>query len=196
MRWRLIVPLALASIALTATGCGAESTEATAPAAETAAPHEGHAGHSAQAAPQEGHAGHSGATAPQEGHAGHHGGQPQLWAVQTGPLGVVVGDESELMLYRSDLDSANPPTSRCVGACAEQWPPVIVAEGQMPELLGIDQAAIGTVRRDDGQLQLTLAGWPLYRHTGDRRGFVDTGGHGTDGKWFVVTPKGEKAQPS
>jgi hypothetical protein len=44
--------------------------------------------------------------------------------------------------------------------------------------------------------QLTLAGWPLYRHRDDDGMLATAGQNGADGMWFVVTPKGEKATPA
>jgi hypothetical protein len=59
---------------------------------------------------------------------------------------------------------------------------------------GIDDESVGTVRRPDGQEQLTVGGWPVYRHVGEAPGATD--GHGADGKWFAVTPDGDKAAAS
>ncbi|OLT16985.1 hypothetical protein BJF78_13725 [Pseudonocardia sp. CNS-139] len=119
----------------------------------------------------------------------------QLWATQTASLGIVTLDGAGRILYRSDADANNPPTSRCTGECAQRWVPLAVPEGQEPELLGVDAARVGTVRRDDGTLQLTLAGWPLYTVAGDQGAHDDTGANGADGTWFAVTPTGEKAAP-
>lgn len=73
--------------------------------------------------------------------------------------------------------------------------PVTVPEGQEPELLGIKHERVGTVRREDGALQVTLAGWPLYTVAGDQGAHDGTGANGADGMWFAVTPTGEKAAP-
>jgi hypothetical protein len=65
--------------------------------------------------------------------------------------------------------------------------------------LGADRAdeLAGPERR--GQLQrapqLTLAGWPLYRHRDDDGMLATAGQNGVDGR-FVVTPKGDKATPA
>ena len=54
---------------------------------------------------------------------------------------------------------------------------------------------VGTLQRPDGQRQLTLAGWPLYRHTGDDGGLTATYGNGADGSWFAIRPDGGHAKP-
>jgi hypothetical protein len=54
---------------------------------------------------------------------------------------------------------------------------------------------VGRLPRAEGD-QLTLAGWPLYRHRDDTGGLLDAGQNGADGTWFAVTPTGEKASPA
>jgi predicted lipoprotein with Yx(FWY)xxD motif len=121
---------------------------------------------------------------------------PTLYAVQTGPLGVVLTDGSGHLMYRSDADTADPPTSTCVGPCAQTWLPVVVEPDQELDLAGVDEALVGRLQRADGATQLTLAGWPLYRHRDDDGSLASTGQHGAEGIWFVVTPTGEKATPA
>jgi len=119
----------------------------------------------------------------------------ELWAVQSGPLGVVVTDGGGLPIYRYDRDGTKPPTSTCTGDCTKQWPPVVLAGDKQPELDGIDPALVGTIQRPDGQRQLTLAGWPLYRHTGDDGGLATTYGNGLDKAWYAISPSGDRAKP-
>lgn len=104
------------------------------------------------------------ASAPEGGHGGHGGHSPgsvpapTLYAVQTGPLGVVLTDGSGHLMYRSDADSADPPTSTCTGPCAETWIPVVVDPSQELDLAGVKESLVGNVVRDDGSTQITLAG--------------------------------------
>jgi predicted lipoprotein with Yx(FWY)xxD motif len=103
----------------------------------------------------------------------------------------VVIDGLGFTLYRSDGDSAKPPTPKCVGDCARDWPPV-VADGGEPVLEGVDPEDVGTVTREDGTEQVTIGGWPVYRCAADQApGATDC--HGKDG-WAAVTPTGEKAE--
>jgi predicted lipoprotein with Yx(FWY)xxD motif len=119
----------------------------------------------------------------------------ELWAVQSGPLGVVVTDGEGLPIYRYDRDGTKPPTTACTGDCTKQWPPVVLSGNQPPELDGVDPALVGTLKRPDGQLQVTLAGWPLYRHAGDDGGLTTTYGNGIDRVWFAISPNGDRAKP-
>ncbi|MGY5056918.1 hypothetical protein ACWDFR_23080 [Streptomyces sp. 900105755] len=50
----------------------------------------------------------------------------------------------------------------------------------------------GAVRRPDGQVQITVGGWPVHRFSGDSKP-GDLNGQGLDGTWFAVAPTGQKA---
>lgn len=111
----------------------------------------------------------------------------------TQQLGTVVVDGNVYTLYRFDGDSANPPTATCVDACAEDWPPMLTDPATTPVLEGIDESAIGTVTRPGGQTQLTIGGWPVYRHAADSAPGA-TDGNGVDDAWYAVAPDGSKAK--
>ncbi len=114
-----------------------------------------------------------------------------LSANSTARLGTVVIDGLGWTLYRFDADSAKPSTSTCSGPCADEWPPVLMQAGT-PDYEGVDPGVVGTITRDDGRQQVTIGGWPVYRHASDTApGAVD--GQGAQGKWWVVTPTGGKA---
>jgi predicted lipoprotein with Yx(FWY)xxD motif len=113
-------------------------------------------------------------------------------ANSTARLGTVVVDGLGFTLYRFDGDSARPPAATCTGPCAETWEPVPAADPMSID--GVAEKAVGKVERPDGQVQLTIGGWPVYRHAGDAPGATD--GHGKDGKWFAVAPDGDKAATS
>lgn len=134
------------------------------------------------------------ADATHGGHAGH-GSDPStlsLWAVQSGPLGVVATDGNGRVLYRSDADSASPPTSNCTGACTATWSPLLLADGQELDLAGVPADRVGRLERPDGTTQVTLAGWPVYTRPDDDGTLRTTGANGADGTWWAVAPTGEK----
>lgn len=110
-------------------------------------------------------------------------------ANSTAKLGSVVVDGLGYTLYRFDGDSAGPPAATCAGPCTDTWEPVVASAPITIE--GVAETAVGTVQRPDGQVQLTIGGWPVYRHEGDTPGATD--GHGAEGKWFAVAPDGDKA---
>jgi predicted lipoprotein with Yx(FWY)xxD motif len=104
-------------------------------------------------------------------------------------MGEIVTDAKGWTLYRFDLDRAKPPTTNCAGKCTQVWPAALTSGN--PQLRGIDPNLVGTVKRADGSLQLTLHGWPLYRYIGDpKKGAWK--GQGVGGTWWVSAPNGSK----
>ncbi len=100
-------------------------------------------------------------------------------------LGTILVDGDGLSLYGFTNDSADQ--SVCNGACADAWPPVIVAGSDVPD--GLDPAVFAVIERDDGSFQLRAGNWPLYRFAGDAAP-GDVAGQGSGDVWFVVAPDG------
>lgn len=98
---------------------------------------------------------------------------------------------NQATLYRFDKDTADPSTSNCNDACAAKWPPVTIEEGGKVYLAGVDPENVGSVRRQDGNLQITVGGWPVYRFANDVKP-GDLNGQGVDNTWFAVGPTGDK----
>jgi predicted lipoprotein with Yx(FWY)xxD motif len=105
----------------------------------------------------------------------------------TTALGTVVTSDG-FTLYRFDKDTATPPASTCVGACATMWPPVL-GDG-LPAVEGLQADEIGTVGRPDGTQQLTFNGWPLYRFSKDVAP-GDAKGEGVGGTWRAIGVDGQ-----
>lgn len=97
---------------------------------------------------------------------------------------VVDVDGRSLYVFLDDT----PGESSCSGGCAESWPPATVAEGASLQAGEGVTGEVGTIEREDGTLQLTLEGWPLYRYAADGAG--DATGEGVGGVWFVARPDG------
>lgn len=116
-----------------------------------------------------------------------------LHAVKAFDIGSLVVDDKGFALYRYDRDSADPPTSRCTGDCAETWQPVLATEAEQAD--GIEARLLGTMTRTDGSDQLTLDGWPLYRYTRDEMP-GETAGQGVDNAWWPITPDGGRNRTS
>ncbi|GAA2264019.1 hypothetical protein GCM10010430_55770 [Kitasatospora cystarginea] len=119
----------------------------------------------------------------------------QLSAGAAGVLNPVVHNAAGFTLYRFDKDTTKPSKSNCNDACATTWPPVLVQPGSRIFLDGVSRADIGVVKRDDGALQITIGGWPVYRFKNDTAP-GQANGQGVGGTWFAVTPEGGKAGQS
>jgi predicted lipoprotein with Yx(FWY)xxD motif len=100
---------------------------------------------------------------------------------------IFTGENRAIYLFAKDHG-----TSRCYGACAKAWPPVLT-KGKPLAGQGIDVKLLGSIRRKDGTRQVTYAGHPLYRFTNDKKAFQITCQNVSQfgAKWLVITPAGK-----
>jgi predicted lipoprotein with Yx(FWY)xxD motif len=121
------------------------------------------------------------------------GSSVRVAAVASGPsaLGRIVVDSRGHTLYLFEKDRRG--ASACSGACLVYWPP-LVTSGAPTATKGARPSLLGSIRRADGTRQVTYAGHPLYRFSGDaRRG--QTNGEGLKdfgAGWYVLMPSGKK----
>ena len=104
-------------------------------------------------------------------------------------LGEILTDADGRTVYVFDEDDAGSGESACTGECAGTWP-ALVADDEQPIAEGVD-GELGTIEREDGDLQVTLDGRPLYLFAGDGSP-GDVTGQAVDGTWWVVGADGEK----
>lgn len=104
-------------------------------------------------------------------------------------LGEVVVDGEGMTLYMFDKDTQGGDSSACTGACLQNWPPLI-ASGDEPMGEGVT-GELGTIETADGDMQVTLNGWPLYYFAGDSAE-GDVNGQGVQDVWWVLSPAGER----
>jgi predicted lipoprotein with Yx(FWY)xxD motif len=107
-------------------------------------------------------------------------------------LGTILTDGRGFTLYAFAADRGT--RSHCTGACARAWPPLttITSLGRIRVGRGVAKSLVGTTTRSGRLRQLTYAGRPLYRFSGDRRP-TDTRGQGVTSfgaRWNVLTPSG------
>lgn len=107
-------------------------------------------------------------------------------------VGRVLVNGYDLTLYVFAPDAVQGQ-STCYRTCATQWPPLILPAGvTAPVASGVTSTLLGTSRRADGTLQVTFAGWPLYRFLGDTAPGEATGQalDSDGGLWYVLGPSG------
>jgi predicted lipoprotein with Yx(FWY)xxD motif len=104
-------------------------------------------------------------------------------------LGTILVDAKGNTLYVFMNDTSD--VSTCTGDCAASWP-ALIAKGEVKAGGGggVDASLLGTSARDDGTMQVTYNGHPLYHFSGDQAP-GDTNGQGVGGIWFVVSPAGD-----
>ena len=116
-------------------------------------------------------------------------GKATVKAADNPSIGTIVVGATGLTLYHYADDHGS--VVKCNGACANQWPPVLVAAGAKPVAgPGIIASKLGTVKRPDGTTQVTYAGWALYRFAGDSRG-GQINGQGLEKEWYALAPSGK-----
>jgi predicted lipoprotein with Yx(FWY)xxD motif len=115
-------------------------------------------------------------------------GDEVLVSTATDDLGTyLVGPEGKTLYYFTR--DVTPGVSVCTGGCLEAWPPLLVGDGQAT--VG-DDGVTGTLAaapRDDGTLQATYRGRPLYYWQGDTEAGQTTG-HGVNDVWWVADVSG------
>ena len=108
-----------------------------------------------------------------------------------GPI-LVDGEGMSLYVFFADTQDSGTSTFGDDDGCAAEWPPLISQDSPVAGE-GVDATLLGTITRDDGSMQVTYNGWPLYLFAGDSAA-GDTNGQGIDefgGLWFLVSPTGE-----
>jgi predicted lipoprotein with Yx(FWY)xxD motif len=100
----------------------------------------------------------------------------------------VLTNASGFTLYSFAPDTST--TSKCNGACAQNWPPVtgpVTAAGVT--------GTFGTIKRADGSVQATFDGHPLYAFVGDTSPGQAKGNglNAAGGLWHEVTTSGTAA---
>ena len=102
-------------------------------------------------------------------------------------------DQDGRTLYVTSDDTQNSGASSCTDSeCTTEWPAVIVT-GTPTAGTGVDASMLGTITREDGTMQATYNGWPLYYFSGDTAA-GDMNGKGMEGAWFLVSAAGTAIQ--
>lgn len=101
-------------------------------------------------------------------------------------------DDQGRTVYVFTQDTQGGSSSACTGDCAATWMPVLVT-GTPTAGTDVDATMIGTLARDDGQMQATYNGWPLYYYSGDAAP-GDMNGQGMSDQWYLIAPDGTAIQ--
>jgi predicted lipoprotein with Yx(FWY)xxD motif len=104
-----------------------------------------------------------------------------------GPI-LVNGDDMPLYVYNKDTQ--NGTTSACTDQdCTANWTPV-TTEGTATAGPGIVQNLLGTITREDGTIQVTYNGWPLYTYNSDTSADTPAGQDAEPG-WSLISSSGK-----
>jgi len=101
---------------------------------------------------------------------------------------LVNGEGKPLYVFSKDTGT----TSACTGECTSEWMP-LATQGSPVAGTGVDATLLGTITRDDGTMQVTYNGHPLYTFANDTgsdkaagQGMQDNGG-----TWNLISSSGD-----
>lgn len=109
--------------------------------------------------------------------------------------GRVLVDNKGHSVYLFEKDESGQ--SYCSGACAAVWPPLETSTAPRAGG-GVQDAALGTIRRSDGDMQVTYDGHPLYYYAADASTPGKTKGEDIDqfgDSWYLVGSHGQPVEP-
>jgi predicted lipoprotein with Yx(FWY)xxD motif len=119
----------------------------------------------------------------------------------TGVAGSVVVSEAGFTFYAFSKDQPNSGKTACYGQCEKYWLPYTTV-AKPTAVVNAHASEVGTLKRKDGQKQVTYGGWPLYSHVRDgmplsagaheQAGHADAKGRKSfGGVWYPINPSGE-----
>jgi predicted lipoprotein with Yx(FWY)xxD motif len=98
-------------------------------------------------------------------------------------VGSYLADDKGMTLYLFKKDTVGK--SACAGPCVEKWP--VYLNDKVVAPLGVSKDDFAVISREDGKMQTTYKGMPLYYYVGDKAA-GDINGQGLKDVWFVVAP--------
>ena len=124
-----------------------------------------------------------------------------ITARQLSGVGTVLANQAGKTIYSPEQEATRKIL--CTSSCLSFWFPVTVASAHVPRHAGGIDGVLGTIRRpDDGKIQLTYNGKPLYTFRLDRSPGQDHGNNFRDSfggiafTWQAVTTTGTAAHGS
>jgi predicted lipoprotein with Yx(FWY)xxD motif len=124
---------------------------------------------------------------------GAESGAAVLTVASAPKVGAILVDAQGFTVY--DFHRDRGAKSSCYGACAKVWPPV-TTEGAPQSGEGASSSKLGTTKREDGTMQVTYAGRPLYTYTSDQKP-GEANGQDIDSfgaEWYALQGSGEEAE--
>jgi predicted lipoprotein with Yx(FWY)xxD motif len=109
--------------------------------------------------------------------------------VEAKPVGsigtVLVAGSNGLTVYNFTQDVKDSGKSACGTGCIDTWPPLTVAAGGTPSGGTGVTGKLATITRDDGTVQVTYNGLPLYFFKNDK---APGDANGVYANWVAVKP--------
>jgi predicted lipoprotein with Yx(FWY)xxD motif len=123
-----------------------------------------------------------------------NGGPATVKLTSSSKEGSYLVDAQGHSLYLFEKDEKGD--SYCSGACAAVWPPLETSA--TPHAAGgVNGSALGTMKRDDGETQVTYDGHPLYYYAADASTPGKTKGQEVNqfgAEWYLVGRSGQAVE--
>jgi predicted lipoprotein with Yx(FWY)xxD motif len=98
---------------------------------------------------------------------------------------LIVASSNGMTVYTFANDVKDSGKSACTGGCITKWPALTVPSGSTPTGDTGVTGKIGTITRDDGTIQVTYNGLPLYFYATDK---APGDANGIYTNWSAVKP--------
>jgi predicted lipoprotein with Yx(FWY)xxD motif len=106
-------------------------------------------------------------------------GETTVKATLSDQYGPILANGDDIAVYIYAKDTQNGDKSACTDTeCTSEWSP-LTTQGAPVAGAGAIQSMLGTITRDDGTMQVTYNGWPLYLFSGD------SAAGDTNGTWYL-----------
>jgi predicted lipoprotein with Yx(FWY)xxD motif len=106
-------------------------------------------------------------------------------AKSVGSIGIALVAANGMTVYTFTQDVKDSGKSACLTGCIDTWPALTVAAGATPAAGTGVTGKLGTITRDDGTIQVTYNGKPLYFFKNDH---APGDANGVYTNWQAVKP--------
>ncbi len=109
--------------------------------------------------------------------------------------GMILTANNGFTLYQFSRDTRNKDNCFKNLECRSVWP-AVTTKAKPVAAKGVSARLLGTIKLPNGSLQVTYAGHPLYRYSGDigPRQTDYIGVTASGGTWYAVDAKGRRVQ--
>jgi predicted lipoprotein with Yx(FWY)xxD motif len=109
--------------------------------------------------------------------------------------GKILTANNGFTLYQFSRDGRNKDVCAKLSDCASIWP-AVTTKAKPVATKGVNAKLLGTIKLSNGSHQVTYAGHPLYRYSGDfgARQTDYIGAAASGGTWYGVDAKGHRVR--
>ena len=115
--------------------------------------------------------------------------------LETTSAGKILTANNGFTLYQFSRDSRNKDVCVKLSGCKDIWP-AVTTQAKPIATKGVNAKLLGTIKLPNGSRQVTYAGHPLYKYSGDlgprQTDYIGISASG--GTWYGVNAKGQRVK--